>query len=93
MRELKLKVLSRDPPRGLEGKLHDVLVVVSGGEVEDGEDVGTARLDVVALHVDHVGHTPHHYHHVTMSLTAALLLYSIICSKGLRNKVNFLSYF
>ena len=61
MRELKLKVLSRDPPRGLEGELHDVLVVVSGGEVEDGEDVGTARLDVVALHVDHVGHTTHHH--------------------------------
>ena len=36
---MKLKVLSHDPPRGLEGELQDVLVVVSGGEVEDGGDV------------------------------------------------------
>ena len=36
-------------------------VVISGGEVEDGGDVGPARLDVVALHVDHVGHTPHQH--------------------------------
>ena len=61
VRKVKLKVLSHDLPRGLEGELHDVLVVVGGGEVEDGEDVGPAGLDVVALHVDHVGHTPHHH--------------------------------
>ena len=29
--------------------------------MEDGEDVGPAGLDVVSLHVDHVGHTPHHH--------------------------------
>ena len=61
MRKVKLKVLGDDLAHGLEGELHDVLVRVRGGEVEHGEDVGPAGLDVGPLHVDHVGHAPHHH--------------------------------
>merc|ERR1711952_457061 len=59
VREKELEVL--DLAGGLEGELHDVLVRVRGGEVEHEEDVGPARLDVVPLHVDHVGHAAHHH--------------------------------
>ena len=43
--------------------------------MEDGEDVGPAGLDVVSLHVDHIGHTPHH--HVSHR-TALVVLHNVL---------------
>lgn len=44
---------------GLKGQLHDALVLVRGGEVEDGKDVLPARADVCRLRVHHLGYAAH----------------------------------
>jgi len=54
-------VLTDDVARGLEGQLHDGLVVVGGRLVEHGEDVLPPGADVGGLGVDHLSHTPDHH--------------------------------
>lgn len=53
--------LTDDVSRGLEGQLHDGLVVVRGRLVEHREDVLPAGADVGRLRVHHLGHTPDHH--------------------------------
>lgn len=48
-------------PGGLEGQLHDALVLVRRSQVEDREDVLPARADVRRLGVNHLGDAAHHH--------------------------------
>lgn len=50
-----------DVAGGLEGQLHDALVLVGGGQVEHGQDVLPAGADVGRLGVDHLGYAAHHH--------------------------------
>ena len=53
--------LTDDVARGLEGQLHNALILVRGGQVKDGEDVLPAWADVCRLGVNHLGYTAHHH--------------------------------
>lgn len=53
--------LTDDVSSGLEGQLHDGLVVVRGRLVEHREDVLPAGADVGRLRVHHLGHAPDHH--------------------------------
>jgi hypothetical protein len=59
--KLKFKQLRHNLAGGLEGQLHNVLVLVARRDMKDGEDVGPARLNVVCLAVHNVGNTAHHH--------------------------------
>ena len=54
-------LLTDDVAGGLEGELHDALVLVGGGQVEHGKDVLPAGADVAGLGVHHLGNAAHHH--------------------------------